>query len=81
MYLQAGTLHMLYMAGQRPKYDFGCDVYGADFCENGKCRAPMAALPQDYPFSRTGFYGLRPEEEVKKGEGKRAAVHVSFGAR
>ncbi|XAO26256.1 hypothetical protein I312_105091 [Cryptococcus bacillisporus CA1280] len=42
--------------------------------------APITALPQDYPFWRTGFYGLRPEEEVKKGEGKRAAVHVSFGA-
>lgn len=39
------------------------------------------ALPQDYPFSRTGFYGLRPKLELKKGEKKRAAVHVTFGAR
>lgn len=79
MYLQATTLHILYMAGRRPKYDFGCEVYGADL-RNGKCRAPITALPQHYPFSRTGFYGIRSEEEVKEMEGKPAAVHVSLGA-
>lgn len=79
MYLQATTPHILYMAGRRPKYDFGCDGYGADL-RNGKCRAPITTLPQHYPCSRTGFYGIRPEEEANKMKEKPAAVHVSLGA-
>lgn len=56
MYLQATTPHILYMAGRRPKYDFGCDGYGADL-RNGKCRAPITTLPQHYHVREPVFMG------------------------
>lgn len=42
--------------------------------------APITTLPQHYPCSRTGFYGIRQEEEANKMKEKPAAVHVSLGA-